>query len=46
LIGILVTVFGWTLYMPDRIYSLIARVVYWRKLRREAKEKSRETNRQ
>jgi hypothetical protein len=39
LIGVIVTVFGWTLYMPDRVYSLIARVVYWRKLRREAKLK-------
>ncbi len=39
LVGILFTVFGWTLYMPDRVYSLMARVVYWRKLRREAKSK-------
>jgi hypothetical protein len=38
-IGIIISVFGWTLYMPDRVYSLIARVVYWRKLIREAKSK-------
>ena len=39
LVGILFTVFGWTLYMPDRVYSLMARIVYWRKLRRGDKSK-------
>jgi len=40
-VGILLTVFGWALYMPDRVSSLIARIVYWRKLRREgAKSKA------
>jgi hypothetical protein len=38
-IGILVSIFGWTIYMPDRLYALIVRVVYWRKLRRETKSK-------
>src|SRR5438034_4057640 len=30
-VGIMLAMFGWTLYMPDRIYSLIARIAYWRK---------------
>jgi hypothetical protein len=38
-IGIIFTVLGWTLYMPDRVYLLAARIVYWRKLRREDKSK-------
>ncbi len=38
-IGIILSVFGWTLYMPDRVYLLAARIVYWRRLRREATSK-------
>ena len=38
-IGVLITVLGWILYMPSRISNLAARILYWRRLRREEESK-------